>query len=140
MRFLLLVSILFVYYSGYSCSCIPHEQINDEQYNKYFFIFTGKVLSIKKTFGRKEVTFELQTLFKGTVKSKKMTIMTSAYESECDISPKIGEQWLVFAYNDSGEFTTNICTRTKSMNRKAWNYNKGEIQRDIEYLNQKLRG
>ena len=88
----------------------------------------------------KEITFEIQIRFKGIQKSSKIKITTSDQESTCGISPKLGEEWLIFANREKEGFQTNLCTRTKSMNKKAWDYNKEELQQDIEYLNQKLRG
>lgn len=140
MRIFLTLFILLFLNTAYCCSCEPLGKIDDQQYNKYDLIFIGKVVSIKKKLGMKEVAFESQTKFKGVHSSSKIIIMTSAYESECGILPKIGDEWLVFSYFDKDRFKTNLCTRTKSMNKKAWNYNKEELQQDIEYLNQKLRG
>jgi hypothetical protein len=139
MRIYLVLFILLFSNVAYCCSCVPLGNIDDQQYNKYDAIFTGKVLSIQKKLWMKEITFEIQTLFKGIQKSSKIKITTSAQEGTCGISPKVGEEWLIFAYRENEGFETNLCTRTKSMNKKAWNYNKNELQQDIDYLNQKLR-
>jgi hypothetical protein len=32
-------------------------------------------------------------------------------------------------------FYTNLCTRTKNLNPKAWNYNKEKIEADLSFLN-----
>jgi hypothetical protein len=140
MRIYLILFILLFSNAAYCCSCIPLDKIDDQQYNKYDLIFTGKVVSIKKKLGVKEITFETQIKFKGVHSSSKIIIKTSAYESECGILPKIGEEWLIFAHREKGGFQTSLCTRTKSMNKKTWNYKKEELQQDIEYLNEKLRG
>lgn len=140
MRISLILFILLLSSTAYCCSCIPIGEIDDQQYNKYDGIFAGKVILIKKKLWVKEITFEIQIRFKGIQKTSKITITTSAEESTCGISPKVGEEWLIFAYRETEGFQTSLCTRTKSMNKKAWNYNKEELQQDIEYLNQKLRG
>lgn len=140
MRIFLILFILFFSKAAYCCSCEPLGKIDDQQYNKYDAIFTGKVISIQKKQWMKEITVEIQIRFKGTLKFSKITITTSAQEGTCGISPKMGEEWLIFAYREREGFQTNLCTRTKNMNKKAWNYNKEELQQDIEYLNQKLRG
>lgn len=140
MRIFLILFILFFSNAAYCCSCEPPGKIDDQQYNKYYAIFTGKIISIQKKQWAKEITFEIRIQFKGILKLSKITITTSAHESTCGISPKVGEEWLIFAYREKEGFQTNLCTRTKSMNKKAWDYNKEELQQDIEYLKQKLRG
>jgi hypothetical protein len=57
----------------------------------------------------------------------------------CGIVPKVGEEWLMFAYADKNGFRTERCTRTKSMNPKAWDHNKNEIIDDIKFLEAKLK-
>ncbi|RXK59242.1 hypothetical protein ESA94_13960 [Lacibacter luteus] len=140
MRIFLIVFILLLSRTSYSCSCIPLGEIDDEQYNEYEAIFSGKVIAIKKKQWTKEVTFEIQIRFKGIQKLSQIVITTSAQEGTCGISPKVGEQWLIFAYRENEKLQTSLCTRTKSMNKKAWNYNKDELQKDIEFLNRKIRG
>lgn len=140
MRFYLLLFVLLFSNAAYCCSCEPQGKIDDQQYSKYDAIFTGKIISIQKKQLIKEITFEIQKQFKGILKLSKITITTSAQEGTCGISPKVGEEWLIYAYRDKEGFQTNLCTRTKSMNKKAWNYKKDELEQDIEYLNQKLRG
>jgi len=140
MRIYLFLFTLFFSNAAYSCSCEPPGKIDDQQYNKCDVIFSGKVISIQKKQWMKEITFEIQMRFKGIQKPSKITITTSAQESTCGISPKLGEEWLIFAYREKEGFQTSLCTRTKSMNKKAWNYNKDDLQQDIEYLNQKLKG
>lgn len=140
MRIYLILFVLVFSNDVYSCSCESHGKMDDQQYNKYDVIFSGKAISIQKKQWMKEITFEVQTRFKGVLKLSKVTITTLAQESTCGISPKVGEEWLIFAYRESEGFQTSLCTRTKSMNKNAWDYNKDELQQDIEYLNQKLRG
>ncbi|NCU02406.1 MAG: hypothetical protein GXC73_00320 [Chitinophagaceae bacterium] len=140
MRIFLTLFILLLSSTAYCCSCIPLGEIDDEQYNEYDAIFSGKVVSIKKKQWTKEITFEIQRRFKGIQKLSQITITTSAQEGTCGISPKVGERWLIFAYREKERFQTSLCTRTKSMNKKAWDYNKDELQKDIEFLNRKIRG
>ena len=139
MRIALILFILLFSNAAYCCSCVPLDKIDDNQYKKYDVIFKGKVLSVTTTGATKEVVFEVATPFKGGDKMRKLTVKTEAHESECGISPKVGEVWLVFAYKEQNGFQTNLCTRTKNMDSKTWNYRKEELQQDIEYLNQKLR-
>jgi hypothetical protein len=53
----------------------------------------------------------------------------------CGIFPEIGEQWLIFARKKGNVFYTSLCTRTKNLNPKAWDYNKVFIDDDLKFLN-----
>ena len=139
MRICLIILILFFSNTAYCCSCTPHGELDDQQYNKYDMIFKGKVLSVRKSGIIKVVVFEVETLFKGTGAIRKLTVKTMANESECGISPKAGEVWLIFAYKEKNEYQTNLCTRTKNMNKKAWNYKSKELEDDLDYLGQKVK-
>ncbi len=137
MRIVLNLLILLLSNAAYCCSCVPLGKIDDNQYNKYDVIFKGKVLSVKNSGIIKEVVFEVETHFKGGEKMRKLTVNTIAYESACGISPKAGQEWLVFAYKEKNGLQTNLCTRTKNMDSKTWNYRKDELQEDLNYLNEK---
>jgi hypothetical protein len=69
---------------------------------------------------------------------KTTIIISSASESGlCGIFPKVGERWLLYAYGTSNSFSTNLCTRTKSMEPKAWDFNEKEIRSDLVFLENK---
>ena len=80
-----------------------------------------------------------KTLYKGREGNKTIQIVSSSREGTCGISPKVGEQWLRFAYGEGSELQLSLCTRTKSMNTEAWDYNKSAIDNDIVFLQNKKR-
>jgi len=82
------------------------------------------------------LTFE--TYYKGNETQNKIKIITPAQQGLCGIVPKVGERWLIFAYEEEQGFHTELCTRTKNLNPKAWDYRKDEIDDDIKFLEAKL--
>jgi len=44
----------------------------------------------------------------------------------------------MFAKAEGKGYRTTLCTRTKNMNPKAWDYRKDEITDDIKFLEAKL--
>jgi hypothetical protein len=120
------------------CSCIPLPPIDEQQYNEYDLIVKGKVAKISLSNSKRSIDVIVETYYKGRQNKTKIKIITPRQEGECGIVPKIGEDWLMFAFVDKNGFRTELCTRTKNMNPKAWDYNKNEITDDIKFLEAKL--
>ena len=139
MKSVLLIFAILSIQIGYGCSCLPPGKIDDIQFNKYDLIFKGKVVSIKKKNEVVSILFQVEDYYKGNKYSKTIKVATVAYESACGITVKRGEEWLVYAFFSNNEYNTNLCTRTKNMNPKAWNYDKLELKEDIEFLENKRK-
>jgi hypothetical protein len=135
--FLLLFSLL-THKPNY-CSCIPLPPIDEQQYNEYNLIVKGRVAKISLNNFERTIDLIVETFYKGGQNKTKIKIMAPRQEGMCGIVPKVGEEWLMFAYTDKGRFRTELCTRTKNMNPKAWDYNKNEIINDLKFLEAKLK-
>ena len=132
---LLLLFGLFV--NNPYCSCIPLPQIDDKQYEEYDLIVKGKVIKVLNGKWTKSIYLNVKTYYKGGNKQSQIKIIMSSTEGMCGISSQVGEDWLIFAYTENKSYRTNICTRTKNLNPKAWDYNKDEIDNDIKFLEEK---
>jgi hypothetical protein len=136
LRLLLLFSLLAPHKSNY-CSCIPLPPIDEQQYKEYDLILKGKVAEISLSNFERTISVTVEAYYKGEQNNTKIKITTPRQEGMCGIVPKVGEEWLMFAYADKNGFRTGLCTRTKNMNPKAWDDNKDEIADDIKFLEAK---
>jgi hypothetical protein len=137
MSLFLFLSYLLSAKSNY-CSCLPLPPIDDKQYNECSLIARGKVVKIAFSNLGENIYLALDTCYKGDEKQRTINIISLDSEGICGIFPKVGEQWLVFAYRQGKTYTTNLCTRTKDMNPKAWNYNESVLTNDLKFLRAKL--
>ena len=121
------------------CSCIPLDPIDDKQYDEYNLIAKGKVLKVSTGKFERTIVFAVETYYKGGEGQTNIKIITPTQEGECGIVVKEGENWLVFVYATGKDYRTELCTRTKTMNPKAWDYRRDEITSDIKFLEAKLK-
>ncbi|HZH95692.1 MAG TPA: hypothetical protein VEY06_07395 [Flavisolibacter sp.] len=121
------------------CSCSPLPPIDEQQYKEYNLIVKGRIANISLSSFERTVDLSVGTYYKGRQNKGNIKIKTPRQEGICGIVPKVGEEWLMFAYADKNGFRTERCTRTKSMNLKAWDHNKNEIIDDIKFLEAKLK-
>ena len=124
MRTLPIVGFLAVVFVGaptWSCSCIappPPKQA----LKKSAAVFAAKVTDIERDARRYEVTFKITRTWKGT-KGKDVTVVTALNSAACGYNFKKGKSYLVYCYQPKkdgkpfGPLSTNICTRTKPMER-----------------------
>ena len=119
------------------CSCIPLVPIDDKQYNEYNLIVKGKVVNISESQFERSIYIKVDTYFKGKQKDSTVVIKSPSQSGECGIFPEVGEIWLMYAYTSEKAYRTNLCTRTKNMNPKTWNYRKEELKQDLEFLEAK---
>jgi len=138
MSYLLLVFSLLTHRTNY-CSCIPLGPIDEKQYNEYSLIVKGKVVKEQVSNFERTIYLNVEIYYKGGNNQNKIIITTPRQEGMCGIVPKVGEEWLMFAYGKDNGYRTELCTATKNMNSKAWNYNKNEITDDIKFLEAKLK-
>jgi hypothetical protein len=134
MRLFLFFSSFLISFFAQCCDCIPSGKIDSSQYNEYAIIFTGKVIKIVNNKDGKFIEMRVGTYFKGNLKSNVVRINTPTTESLCGITPRAGERWLIFSYSYKNYFKTDLCTRTKTMQQKKWDYRKEELLNDLDYL------
>ncbi len=138
MKYLFLFSFLLLSRVTYSCSCIPLGKIDEKQYSEYDLIIKGKIIRlVEKNFAR-IIYITVDTYFKGRQNTATIKVESPSQSGMCGIFPKIGEQWLVFAYKKGDSYNTSLCTRTKNLNPKAWDFKKDEIDDDLKFLEDKL--
>jgi hypothetical protein len=133
--FLLLFSFLL---PKPTCSCTPLKPLDEKQYNEYSLITKGKVVNVSVTNFERTIYLEVQAYYKGGGNQRILKILTPIQDGTCGIVPTVGEQWMIYAYTEGKVFRTELCTRTKNMNPKAWDYNKDEIADDIKFLETKM--
>jgi len=139
MRLYLLGITLLLSKISFCCSCVPLNEIDEQQYNQYSLIFKGKIIKVYEASLQRIILVKVDTYYKGEQKTRTIKITTPRQSGECGIFPKTGESWLMFAYVSRKEFMTNLCTRTKNMNPKSWNYNNVVLTEDLEFLERKLK-
>lgn len=131
---LLFIIPLMIFNIGNWCSCVPLDKIDEKQYLEYNVILKGKVINLTKAQFQKTITVKVETFYKGFQNKTSIKIISPADEGMCGISPQIGETWLIFAYERNERLETHLCTRTKTMNPKAWDYKKEELEDDLKFL------
>jgi hypothetical protein len=134
MRPYLFIIGLLISYIGNCCSCNHLDKIDDEQYNQYSLILKGKVIKITLSSFERIIFLKVNAYYKGEQNKDIIKIISPRQEGECGILPKVGEYWLMFANTSGNKFRTDLCTRTKNMNPKAWDYKKDELKSDLDFL------
>jgi len=102
-------------------------------------ILKGKIIKVVEVKNSRLIILKVTTYYKGILESDTATITTPAEGGMCGIIASVGEEWLFFAYGEKYGYKTNLCTRSKNMNPKAWDYNEEELKQDLEFLEDKLK-
>lgn len=139
MKYTFLLILLLLSSITYSCSCAPQGKIDEKQYAKYDLIIKGKIVKLVENGYTRIIYIRVDTYFKGKLSKKTVKVESPSQEGICGIFPEIGEQWLLFAYKKDNIYNTNLCTRTKNLSPKAWNFRKDEIEDDLKFLEEKLK-
>jgi hypothetical protein len=108
----LLLLSLFAAEPVFACSCIepPPPQ---EAAQQAAAVFSGTVLSVTPLETQREVRIRVEMVWKGT-QCGEITILTPLNEDACGFNFQTGVSYLVYAERlQSGELSTNLCTRTK---------------------------
>lgn len=116
--------------SAYACSCAPPPPPK-KALEGSDAVFSGKVTKIEideKKF-RKEVTIEVQTVWKGA-KKKTLVVRTASNGAACGYDFKKGKSYLVYCFGKKS-LSTSICTRTKPLDK---------AEKDIEELGEGEKG
>lgn len=102
--------------SAFACSCAPPPPPKKALKGSEA-VFSGKVtkIEIAEKKGLKEVTIEVQTVWKGA-KKKTLVVRTAIHGATCGYSFKMGKSYLIYCYS-SDPLTTGLCTRTKPLDK-----------------------
>jgi len=138
MKYFFLFGLLLLSGVTYSCSCILLGKIDEKQYNEYDLIIKGKIIRLEEKNFARIIYIKVDTYFKGGQNTTTIKVESPSQSGMCGIFPKIGEQWLVFAYKKGNSYNTSLCTRTKNLNPKAWDFKKDGIDDDLKFLEGKL--
>ena len=81
-------------------------------------VFTGEIIEIQKgsVLNEEKIKFKIESVWKIDVGE---TFILRTYKRSCGFSGKVGDKYLIYAYKDKKTFTTNFCTRTKSLGNAA---------------------
>jgi hypothetical protein len=142
MRFLFFLTILlFNNQIANSCSCIYPGPIDDKQYNEYSLIAKGKIIKVIELKFTRIIHIRLTDIYKGNEKSQIIVIESPSQSGMCGIFPKVGENWLMFAYASGKAYETNLCTRSKNMNPNpnSQDYREEELKKDLIFLKAKRK-
>jgi hypothetical protein len=87
----------------------PHEALKTSD-----LVFIGEVTKIQKgsETDEEKITFEIKSVWKKDVGE---TFTLKTYRSSCGFFGKVGDKFLMYAYKRKDIFTTNGCTRTRSL-------------------------
>jgi hypothetical protein len=135
MKITLLSVLIFFSFYCFSCSCIGLGKIDKKQYDSYDLIAKGQIIKIPDE--ENGFYMKIESLYKGEVKSDTVRVFSSNDEAMCGISFKIGEYWLIYAYEKRKKFSTGLCTRTKNLDPNSWRYNEKEISEEIRFLSRR---
>ena len=124
---------------GICCSCVFPSPIDEDDYNGYQLILKGKVIEVVKSGNMRVIALKVTRYYKGTLRADTARIKTPWQEGMCGIKARVGEDWLFFAYVGKYDYTSHLCTRSKNMSPKAWDYREDELKQDLEFLEDKLR-
>lgn len=134
--FIFLICTLFGQIAN-CCSCSPLGTIDEKEYNQYNLIAKGKISKVVEGRFKRTIYLKVDTYYKGDKREKTITIESPSESGMCGIFPKVGESWLMFAHTSGKAFKTDLCTRTKNMNPKVWDYKKEELREDLAFLEAK---
>jgi len=103
-----------------ACSCMPHAPLSIKDFNETSTIFIGKVKNITAVkqsdgYDQNEITFELQTIFKGLPAQKEVKVYTASSSAACGLYVKKGQNWLLYAHFFKGVLSTSMCSRSRNL-------------------------
>ena len=106
-----------------ACSC-PVPDSPQESLKQATAVFVAKVTAIENGESGRMVTMEISTTWKGTT-DKVVTLQTGFGGGDCGYVFAVGKSYLVYGHQGKlqdgspGPLTTNICTRTRPLERAA---------------------
>ncbi len=120
MLLLISISISDLFFNNvFACDCeLPRTPLDGLA--KATTVFSGKVLEVKralltdKELEVMEVTFQVQTVWKGTMHPLQ-TIVTAASEATCGFNFEKDHEYLVYTFTSGGQLNTSLCNRTTAL-------------------------
>ena len=121
MKLLLSISFLFLAMGSTqakACSCAPPAPVKDALATSAE-VFSGEVLKVEhlsngNPFASVRVTLRVIESWKGPLEFEK-TLFTASNGAACGVYFREGSQYLVYASYGRAGLSTNLCTRTKSL-------------------------
>jgi hypothetical protein len=111
--FLLSVFSLPFASSSFACSCLPPGSPFAEL-EKSDAVFSGKVLGVKTDNSTLQAKIRVNEAWKG-MDSKEVTVHTSIDSAGCGVNFETGKEYIVYAYQEDGKYTTYLCSRTAEL-------------------------
>jgi hypothetical protein len=118
-----------------SCSCLEYGEMDDEQYNSYELIISGKVISVNDSLDF--FTFfqvQVYNTYKGHLKKDTINLVTAQNSGMCGIYPKTNQEWLFFGTKSASSFDISSCSRSKIIPPAPKSYLYKEYLEDLFYL------
>ncbi len=119
----------------YACSC-EFDYTPAAQFEYHDAVFRGEVISksgrhaqcdpSRAFFRESVVEFKVDTVWKGEI-NETTYVTTNYHEETCGYPFKIGEKYIVYAYERDGELSVSLCSRTGPA---------PDAQEDLEFLDE----
>jgi hypothetical protein len=111
---LVVLLVAFVGFTGpaYGCSCAMREPAQLLEFNPVAFVgtITGAVPVAQRDMGDAHaISFEVDTVLAGQVPSE-VEVVTAGNSAACGIDAVVGTRLAVFAADDGGQLTSNVCS------------------------------
>lgn len=111
---LLLASCSSEEFSGAHCRCNATESPL-QALRSYDAVFSGRVSSIRKiNWYDYQATFQVKDAWKG-VEEGKIPVDSTTFRTSCGYAFKLGESYLVYAYQHNGVLFAHHCSRTRPL-------------------------
>ncbi len=94
-----------------ACSCLPPSP-PEEAFMESDAVFTGVVSDIDSNELGFDVTFTVSGSYGEESLTNEIIVSTAKDSAACGISFEDGEEYLVYATQDEGEYSANLCSRT----------------------------
>lgn len=115
-KYLLALAFLFLTFGAsesFACSCAPPSQTTNDDFQKATAVFVGRVLDVQRKENAENITvkFTVQKYWKGKI-SNTVKVMTASNSAACGVNFEVGKDYLVYATENNGKLSTNLCSRT----------------------------
>ncbi len=114
---MILASFLIFTNTANACSCIMAESPS-KSLEKAVDVFSGRVLDVKKprlgasSIDSVKVKFNVLSVWK-EAEYKEMEVSTAMSSASCGFGFEKGKEYLVYTYDNKGETSVSLCSRTK---------------------------
>jgi len=104
----------------FACSCVPERPVC-EAYQSADAVFLGEVpwrpMNLLSLLLGTTASLRVIEVFKGELGEEVTLQMNFAFPGGCSYSFRVGERYLVYAYQRDGHFGTSICSRTRPIQK-----------------------